>query len=120
MNTLAQNPSQPGNATENAPNMHTSRTPLIAGAFMSSTLYAMLLCTREGRKWDREHTWFVVVLGVFLTLGWLALDNRQAAQRAFTYFIATGLPIIARSLFMQSQATDAAMRMARRGDASQT
>lgn len=106
------NPSDAGNRTESAHQTHRNRTPLIAGAFMSSTLYAMLLCTKEGRRWDRDHTWFVVTLGVFLTLAWLALDNRAAAQRAFTYFIATGMPIIARSLLLQSQATDAAMKRA--------
>lgn len=74
-----------------------------AGAFVSSCGYAALLTTKLGRRIEREHTWFVVMGGVFMTLGWLAAEDKKAASRTFTYFVCTGLPIMARALYLYSK-----------------
>lgn len=76
--------------------------PLV-GAFISGIAYAFLLSTRAGRRADREHTWFVTVIGVMMTLGWVATEDRDAAWKAFLAFIASGMPMIARALYLQSQ-----------------
>lgn len=79
----------------------------VVGAFVSSCGYAALLTTGLGKRIEREHTWFVVMLGVFLTLGWLSVEDRKASSRAFTFFVCTGLPIIARALYLHTQLTNA-------------
>lgn len=78
-----------------------------AGAFVTGSGYAALLTTRVGQRIEREHTWFVVMIGVMLTLAWFAAEDSRAARRAFVYFICTGLPIIARALYLQSRDIDA-------------
>lgn len=78
-----------------------------AAAFVSSGAYAALLTTRIGRRIERDHTWFVVMIGVFITLGWLSVEDRKAASRTFSYFVATGLPIIVRALYLYTELTDA-------------
>lgn len=87
--------------TANAP----KAIPIVteAGAFVSASGYAAILTTKLGQRVEREHTWFVVMIGVMLTLAWFAAEDSRAAKRAFVYFICTGLPIIARALYLQSQ-----------------
>src|SRR5690606_16450753 len=74
-----------------------------AGAFASSCGYSLLLTTKLGRRIEREHTWFTVMSGVFLTLGWLSFEDKKAASRAFVYFVCAGLPIMARALYLYSK-----------------
>lgn len=76
------------------------------GAVVSGALYAGLLTTRLGRRIEREHTWFAVMGGVFVTLGWLAAEDKRSSERSFTYFVCTGLPIMARAVYLYSQFTD--------------
>lgn len=79
----------------------------IVGAFLTSCGFSALITTRLGQRIEREHTWFVVMVGVFLTLGWLAVEDKKAATRSFAYFVCTGLPIIARALYLHSKIIDA-------------
>lgn len=90
---------------ENAPKL--PQISLVGGAFATGAMYAFLLSTKQGRKFDQQHNWFVVMIGVFFTLGWLAIHDPRAAGRAFVFFVATGLPIIARSLLLDSEEKDA-------------
>lgn len=76
---------------------------LLAGTLATGTVYALLLNTAEGRKWNQQHNWFTVVIGVFMTLGWLAIHNPKAAKECFMFFVASGLPIVGRSLLQASQ-----------------
>lgn len=74
----------------------------LLGLGISSTRYALWLNSPMGRRWDQQHTWFVVMLGVFLTLGWLALHDLKAALKAFAFFMISGLPIMVRALNNES------------------
>lgn len=79
---------------------HAGISPLsVAGAFATSAGYAWWLNTSHGRAMEDKHTWFTVVLGVFLTLWWLGRDDRDGAMRALLYFIASGIPMIVRALW---------------------
>lgn len=73
----------------------------LAGAFAASTTYALLLSTREGRRWADEQTWSTVVAGVGMTLAWLATWRPRAAGWALLFFMVTGIPIVIRSLYIQ-------------------
>lgn len=73
----------------------------LAGAFLSSAVYALLLNTRLGRRWADEQTWATVVAGSALTLGWLATWQPLSAAWALLFFVATGIPIIVQSLARQ-------------------
>lgn len=90
---------------QNQPNEGTNipLNTLLAGTLATGTVYALLLNTSEGRKWNQQHNWFTVIIGVFLTLGWLAIHDPKAAGRAFVFFVASGLPIVGRSLLQASQ-----------------
>lgn len=59
------------------------------GAVATGIIYAGLLTTRLGKRIEREHTWFTVMGGVFLTLGWVATEDKKAAERAFAFFVAS-------------------------------
>lgn len=50
------------------------------GAVATGALYAGLLTTRLGKRIEREHTWFTVMGGVLLTLGWLSIEDKKAAD----------------------------------------
>lgn len=76
---------------------------LLAGTLATGTVYAVLLNTAEGRKWNQQHNWFTVFIGVMITLGWLAIHDPKAAGRCFVFFVASGLPIVGRSLLQASQ-----------------
>lgn len=76
------------------------------GAVATSALYAGLLTTRLGRRIEREHTWFTVMGGILITLGWLSVEDKKAAEKSFFFFVCTGLPIMARAIYLYSQFTD--------------
>ncbi|MCC6457300.1 MAG: hypothetical protein IT328_20265 [Caldilineaceae bacterium] len=63
-----------------------------------ATGYAMLLKTRQGRRINSQYPELVVVLGVVLTLVWLAFEDPKAAGKAFLYFFISTIPAVARSL----------------------
>ena len=67
----------------------------IIGAFGSSVAYAFLLTTGIGRQFRLMYTWLSVVVGVGMTLGWLALVSRRAASLGLVLFAVTGAPIAA-------------------------
>lgn len=75
----------------------------IAGAFGTAIGYAWLLNTRHGKAMEDKHTWFTVVIGVFLTLWWIGRDDKDGALRAMIYFIASGIPIIVRALWQADE-----------------
>ena len=75
----------------------------VVGLAVSSVRYAQWLNTPLGRKWDTQHTWFVTVMGVFLTLAWLALHDPKAALKAFAFFVISGMPIVVRALALNSE-----------------
>jgi hypothetical protein len=67
--------------------------------FVSSTAYAALLSTDQGRKFADTHTAESVVLGVALVLAALRLLlPGQAWGRVVVSFIVAGTPMISRSL----------------------
>ena len=51
------------------------------GAVATGIIYAGLLTTRLGKRIEREHTWFTVMGGVFLTLGWVAIEASRDLRR---------------------------------------
>lgn len=75
----------------------------VAGLAVSSIRYALWLNSPTGRKWDAQHTWFVTVVGVMLTLAWLALHDPKAALKAFGFFVISGMPIVVRALNLESE-----------------
>lgn len=77
-------------------------------AFLASAMYAIALTTPRGRKWTIRQTWATVVVGVMMTLLFVWLEDRKSAERVRDYFIATGIPIIARSLILHDQDLDGA------------
>ncbi len=82
----------------NAPNIPAAH---LLGALATSTVYALLLSTKTGRKWADEQTWSTVVGGTAMTLGWLATYRPRSAGWAMLFFMATGVPIVIRSLYLQ-------------------
>lgn len=79
----------------------------VLGLAVTSIRYAQWLNTPLGRKWDQQHTWFVTVLGVMLTLAWLAVHDPKAAVKAFAFFIVSGMPIVVRALALETATLDA-------------
>jgi hypothetical protein len=87
------------------------------GLAVTSVRYAVWLNSPKGRKWDKQHTWFVTVIGVFLTLAWLAVHDPKAALKAFAFFVVSGTPIVVRSLSLESERLEAYInRETRSGD----
>ena len=72
----------------------------LALAFLLSGLYAAFLAMTDFGLWLRQElTWLTVVIGVALTLTCIALIDLRSAGVAALFFVATGLPIVAESLF---------------------
>ena len=72
---------------------------VLAGLFGASVLYALFLEWSERRfGFVTAYTWLTVVIGVALTLGGLAVASLEAALLALAAFVATGIPIVARSV----------------------
>lgn len=78
----------------------------VLGLAVTSIRYAQWLNTPLGRKWDQQHTWFVTVIGVMLTLAWLAAHDPKAAIKAFAFFIVSGMPIVVRALALETANLD--------------
>jgi hypothetical protein len=74
----------------------------LVGMAITGVQYAQWLNTPLGRKWDQQHTWFVTVVGVMLTLAWLAVHDLKAAIKAFCFFMVSGMPIVIRALSLDS------------------
>lgn len=70
----------------------------VIGLGITSIQYARWLNTPLGRQWDTQHTWFCTVLGVMLTLAWLAVHDPKAAVKSFAFFMVSGTPIVIRAL----------------------
>lgn len=72
----------------------------LALAFVLSLLYAAILAATDFGLWLRQElTWVTVVLGVGMTLGCIALVDRNAATMAALFFAASGVPIVGESLY---------------------
>lgn len=78
----------------------------VLGLAVTSIRYAVWLNTPLGRKWDQQHTWFVTVIGVMMTLAWLAVHDPKAAIKAFAFFIVSGMPIVVRALALETANLD--------------
>lgn len=72
----------------------------LALAFVLSLLYAAMLAATDFGSWLRQElTWVTVVLGVGMTLGCIALVDRDAAAVAALFFAVAGTPIVGESLY---------------------
>ena len=71
------------------------------GLFLTSTLYALILSHPKGKEWADRQTWSTVVVGVGITLGWMAMEDGKAAAKARDFFMWSAGPIIVRSLALQ-------------------
>ena len=72
----------------------------LALAFVLSLLYAAMLAATDFGLWLRQElTWVTVVLGVAMTLGCMALVDRNAAGLAALFFAVAGVPIVGESLY---------------------
>lgn len=86
-----------------------NRKLTLLGLFGFSTAYTLLLSTKTGKQWADNQTWATVAGGVALTTGFMALEDRKAAQLAFIYFIVAGVPLVFRSLWLQLERWDKAI-----------
>ena len=73
---------------------------IYTGCFLVCTLYALILATRTGQRFADRHTWATVVLGVAIVLGFVWIQDSEAAQLSATMFIVASVPIISRSLIL--------------------
>lgn len=89
---------------------HIDRKLTLFGLFGFSTAYAFLLSTKHGKRWADNQTWATVVAGVGLTTGFVALEDRKAANLMLIYFFVAGIPIIFRSLWLQLEKWDATLK----------
>jgi len=80
----------------------------IIGLWFTSAGYAALLSSKTGRQWADQNTTFSVVIGVLLTLFWLALCDAKTAKKTFIYFALSGSPMILRSLYTSFQESNGA------------
>lgn len=72
---------------------------VLAALFGVSVLYAVFLEWSERRfGFVSAYTWLTVVIGVGFTLIGLAVASLEAALLALAVFVASGIPIIARSV----------------------
>jgi hypothetical protein len=78
----------------------------LVGALASSTTYALLLSTKEGKRWADEQTWSTVVAGVALTLAWFGTWRPRGAAWCLLFFVVTGIPQVVRSLALQLNQLD--------------
>jgi len=77
--------------------MSTTQTYLALGA--TSTAYAALLNTRQGKKLADEYTWASVVIGTSLVLVMLQfILPKKHWEKVACAFTVAGIPMIARSL----------------------
>jgi hypothetical protein len=110
MSSVASNVSFEAKSPQSLPNFFDSSSVgdgilmvgAVTGLAITSIQYARWLNTPLGKKWDQQHTWFVTVLGVMLTLAWLAIHDPKAAIKAFGFFMISGMPIVVRALDGQS------------------
>lgn len=77
------------------------------GLAVSGVRFAMWMNSPTGRKWDEQHTWFVTVMGVTLTLAWYALHDWRGAMKVFGFFVLSGTPIVVRALALETQILEA-------------
>jgi hypothetical protein len=89
-----------------------SRTSALAGVLATSTAYALILSTPAGRRWAQEQTWATVAAGVTLVAAWMAAEERHAGTHTILYFSVAGVPMIARSLWLQLGRIDAIIERA--------
>lgn len=80
--------------------MINSEPLVIAATFVTATVYALLLSTREGRRFTVDHTWATVVGGVAIVLMWGSLIDNTAIDWWWR-FAAGGVPMVVRSLLIQ-------------------
>lgn len=102
-------------SSANLPNSSTNqpqidRKALLFGLFGFSTAYAFMLSTKRGRQWADNQTWATVVAGVMLVTGFMSLEDRKVAGLNFIYFFVAGVPIVFRSLWIQLDKWDAALK----------
>ena len=70
----------------------------ILGLF--SSLYAVCLNTRAGKKFTDQYTWLTVCLGTGMVLAVLRLSMpKDQWYKLMTAFTIAGLPMVARSLY---------------------
>lgn len=74
----------------------------LAGCFACSAAFAGVLTTQWGQAKTLSHVWIAgfVVFGVGLVLAWLALVNMAAALQALAFFVAGGLPMLIRAVYL--------------------
>jgi hypothetical protein len=75
----------------------------LAIATLAASLYAALLSTAWGTRISVTKTHYTVMLGVLLTLGCVALLDWRIAAICLLFFVATGLPMVARSEILDIQ-----------------
>ena len=74
----------------------------LVGCFACSAAFAGVLTTQWGQEKTLSHVWIAsfVVFGVGLVLAWLAFVNLAAALQAFAFFVAGGLPMLFRAVYL--------------------
>ena len=71
------------------------------GCLGTCTAYAATLSTKRGRKFTVRHTWVTVVAGVSIVLAWYAVTDVTSALYVLAFFVAGGVPMIARSWWLE-------------------
>jgi hypothetical protein len=95
------------NTTDN----YTVTIGTLTGLAATSVAYAMFLNSPTGRKWDTQHTWFMTVIGVSFTLGWLAITDPKAALKSLIYFAIAGTPVAIRAMYNELNQMEAITSM---------
>lgn len=75
----------------------------LGAAFLASTLYAIALSTKLGMSLTLAKTHYTVIVGVGMTIGFVALVDFDAAALLLKFFAVTGIPIVARSEWLDYQ-----------------
>lgn len=84
----------------------------LALAVLAGIIYAAFLCTPWGRRLSSQKTHVATVIGVAMTLGFIALVDWEAAQLALLFFVATGISQIVRREVMDLIAWDRIIKRA--------
>lgn len=88
----------------------------LALLLLAASLYAVALSTPLGVRFTSAKTHYTVIAGVLLVLGCYALVDYRSAGIVLLFFVAGGLPMVARSEILDFRQRSLIERQARGDD----
>ena len=88
----------------------------LIGTLAFATFYNWIVGRAERNGYAEGFVWFLVVIGVAVTLSAAAITDYDAAMHVFWFFVASGAPMMIGSYLRYARARKAEQDAIRRGD----